>query len=137
MTQSPGRLALIAEATKRAGLLWITIPGQRRPCPAWHVWRAAAGTGPAAYVVTGPGEQPLPGLADAAEVSVTVPSKDSGGSLVCWTATVTRVDPGSPEWDEVSGALVAGRLNAPADPAGTPLADRWARTGAVFRLAPG
>ena len=57
----PGRLALIAEATKRAGLIWITVPDAAipggagggatgRPHPVWHVWRDVA------YVLTGPGE---------------------------------------------------------------------------------
>ncbi|MCW2908550.1 MAG: hypothetical protein JWL68_3339, partial [Actinomycetia bacterium] len=87
-------LALIAEATKRAGLIWITVPGQGgasqddtgqgRPRPAWHVWRDAA------YVLTGPGEQDIPGLGDASQVTVTVASKDTGGLLVRWTARVSR-----------------------------------------------
>ena len=59
--------ALIAEATKRAGLIWIATGGPGRPRPAWHIWRAGA-----AYVLTGPGEQPLPGLAAAGRVTVIV-----------------------------------------------------------------
>jgi hypothetical protein len=142
---APDRSALIAEATKRAGLLWLSVPGQDRPYPAWHIWRAGAdrpvpGAGPradgAAYVVTGPGEQPLPGLGEAGQVTVTVPSKDSGGSLITWTAAVTRVVAGSAEWDAVSGPLAAGRLNASLEPGETSPAQRWARTGAVFRLSP-
>ncbi len=138
-TQAPGQLALIAEATKRAGLVWITAPGQQRPHPAWHIWHARPGDAPtagAAYVLTGPGEQPLPGLADGIEVTVTVPSKDSGGTLVTWTAAVTRVVPGAPEWHEVIGPLLAGRLNASHPPTEASPAERWAHTGAVFRLTP-
>jgi hypothetical protein len=132
---------LIAEATKRAGLIWITIEGQDRPCPAWHVWRAGAGrAGPgargAAYVVTGPGEQPLPGLAGAGRVTVIVAGSQASGGRVAWTAAVTRVEPGSAEWDEVIGPLVAGRLNAVLAEGETSRARRWATSGAVFRLAP-
>jgi hypothetical protein len=99
-------------------------------------------------VVTGPGEQPLPGLAEpgpgaepggAAEpgqVTVTVPSKDSGGSLITWTAEVSTVAPGSAEWDAVSPLLAAGRLNAALEPGETSLAERWARTAVIFRLSP-
>ena len=105
----PARPALIAEATKRAGLIWITVPG-RRPQPAWHVWRGAPGSPGAAYLLTGPGEQPDPGLATASQVTVTVASKDSGGALARWTAAVTRIDPASAEWAEVLPALLAGRL---------------------------
>lgn len=118
--------ALIAEATKRAGLIWIKAPGSGQPRPAWHVWRQA-GARPAAYVLTGPGEQPLPGLADTRRVTVLVPSKESGGLLVSWAAEVRPVEPGSPEWGEVIGLLVAGRLNA-TRPAG--------ENTRVYRLAP-
>src|SRR5262249_6602573 len=62
--------ALSAGAPKRAGLIWIFIEGQDRPRPAWHIWRSLAPG--AAYVVTGPGEQPLPGLAGAGRVTVLV-----------------------------------------------------------------
>jgi 8-oxo-dGTP diphosphatase len=113
--------ALVAEATRRAGVVWLTVPGQDKAYPAWHLWREPPG---AAYLVTGPGEQPLPGLAGAATVAVTVPSKESGGALVTWTAAVARVDPMSAEWGEVIGPLSAARLNAELNP------------GAVYRLTP-
>ena len=107
------RLALIAEATKRAGLIWITVPDAAvpgragggatgRPHPVWHVWRDAA------YVLTGPGEQDVPGLGDASLVTVSVASKDTGGLLVRWAARVSRVQPGSGEWSGIIGALLAG-----------------------------
>ena len=133
--------ALIAEATKRAGLIWITIDGQDRPHPAWHVWRGGTGRpGPgspgAAYVVTGPGEQPLPGLAAAGRVTVIVAANQAAGGRLEWSAAVGRVEPGSGEWDEVIGPLVAGRLNAVLAEGETSPAQRWARSGAIFRLAP-
>jgi hypothetical protein len=133
--------ALIAEATKRAGHVWIAIDGQDRPRPAWHIWRT--GPGPAgleppgaAYVVTGPGEQPLPGLASAGRVTVIVASSQARSGRLAWAAAVTRVEPGSGEWDEVIGPLVTGRLNAVLAEGETSPARRWARSGAVFRLAP-
>ncbi len=113
--------ALVAEATRRAGVVWLTVPGRDRAYPAWHLWRDPPG---AAYLVTGPGEQPLPGLAGAARVAVTVPSKESRGALVTWTAEVSTVEPGSAEWDEVIGPLAAARLNAELS------------AGTVYRLAP-
>jgi len=129
--------ALIAEATKRAGVIWIAVEGQDRPRPAWHIWRT--GRGPespgAAYVVTGPGEQPLPGLAGSGRATVIV-AGGPGASPVTWTAAVSRVEPGSGEWDEVIGPLIAGRLNAVLAQTETSPARRWAQTGAIFRLAP-
>jgi 8-oxo-dGTP diphosphatase len=133
---SPG---LIAEATRRAGVIWLSI-GSGRPHPAWHVWRGtsrAAGDPPppgAAYVLTGPGEQPLPDLAGADEVTVAVPSKESGGLLVTWSAQASRVEPGSAEWDAIIGQLVAARLNEPTGDGEASPAGRWARTCTVFRL---
>jgi hypothetical protein len=87
-------------------------------------------------VVTGPGEQPLPGLAGADRVTVIVAGGQTAGGRVEWTAAVGRVEPGSGEWDEVIGPLVAGRLNAALADTETSPARRWAQSGAVFRLAP-
>jgi hypothetical protein len=122
--------ALIAEATKRAGVIWIKAGGGRAR-PAWHVWHDGA-----AYLLTGPGEQPLPGLGSGRPASVLVRSRESGGLLLTWEATVSRVEPGSPAWEAVIGLLAASRLNAPPDPGrGTPIA-RWAAACTVFRLQP-
>ena len=134
--------ALIAEATKRAGLVWLSVSPDRAAFPVWHIWRTvdAAGLDPpppgAAYLVTGPGEQPAPGLGAAGRVTVTVPSKDSGGALVAWMASVRQVNPGSAEWDAVIGPLMAGRLNAVLGPGEASPAGRWARCGTVFCLTP-
>ncbi|HEX7268099.1 MAG TPA: alkaline phosphatase family protein, partial [Streptosporangiaceae bacterium] len=117
------------------GVIWIAVQGQDRPRPAWHIWRAGPQSPGAAYVVTGPGEQPLPGLAGSGRVTVIVP-RGAGAGPVNWTAEVSRVEPGSGEWDEVIGPLVAGRLNAVLAEGETSAARRWARSGAVFRLAP-
>ncbi|CAM5740196.1 hypothetical protein SALBM311S_12122 [Streptomyces alboniger] len=66
--------ALVEEATKKSGLIWAQGPGS--PARAlWHVWHEGA----ACLVGDGPGEQPLPGLADGADAEVTVRSKDKGG----------------------------------------------------------
>ncbi len=117
--------ALIAEATKRAGVIWIKAPGPGRPRPAWHRWRDT-GSGGAASLLTGPGEQPLADLLSSPRVTVLVPGKESGGLLLTWEADVTRVEPGSAGWQQVIGLLVAGRLN------GAPAAD----SAAVYRLTP-
>jgi hypothetical protein len=119
--------ALVTEATKKSGLLWIGV-GERRPVAAWHLWKDDR-----AYVVVGPGEQDVPGLATASSATVTVRSTDKGGRIVTWRAAVTRVEPDGEEWDEVLPALLAGRLNLP-DSANA--RQRWATTAAVLRLEP-
>lgn len=120
--------ALIEEATKKSGLIWVTGPGV--PARAlWHVWHEGA----ACVVGDGPGEQPLPGLADGSEAEVTVRSKDKGGRLVSWTAKVVELAPGTEQWDAAVAELKGKRLNAPD---GEAMPERWARECRVLRLEP-
>ncbi|MBB4793671.1 hypothetical protein BJY54_004283 [Streptomyces nodosus] len=121
--------ALVEEATKKSGLIWVRGTG---PAPAralWHVWHEGA----ACVVGDGPGEQPLPGLTDGGEAVVTVRSKDKGGRLVGWPARVVELAPGSPEWESTVGELKGKRLNA-SDAEEMP--GRWRRECRVLRLEP-
>jgi hypothetical protein len=123
--------ALVEEACKKSGLIWVAVPGSRDRA-AWHVWHEQDGAG-SVYVVTGGGEQVLPGLADGIVVRVTVRSKDKGGRLVSWPGVVTRIAPGGEEWAAVIPALHAKRLNAHD---GEAQPERWAANSAVFRIRP-
>lgn len=120
--------ALVEEATKKSGLIWVK--GPHVPARAlWHVWHEGA----ACVVGDGPGEQPLPGLVDGAAAEVTVRSKDKGGRLVSWTARVVELPSGSEAWQAAVGDLKGKRLNAPD---GEAMTDRWARECRVLRLEP-
>src|SRR5919106_743722 len=120
--------ALVEEATKKSGLVWVKGPGG--PGRAlWHVWHEGA----ACLVGDGPGEQPLPGLVDGSGAEVTVRSKDKGGRLVSWTAKVVELAPGSPGWETTVAELKGKRLNAPD---GEAMPQRWARECRVLRLEP-
>jgi len=120
--------ALVEEATKKSGLIWVQGPGV--PARAlWHAWHEGA----ACVVGDGPGEQPLPGLADGAAAEVTVRSKDKGGRLVTWAATVVELASGSEAWDATVAELKGKRLNAPD---GEAMTDRWAHECRVLRLEP-
>ncbi|GHA72845.1 hypothetical protein ACIQRS_02490 [Streptomyces termitum] len=120
-------LFLVEEATKKSGLVWVRGTGPARAL--WHVWHDGA-----AHVVgDGPGEQPLPGLADGATAEVTVRSKDKGGRLVSWTAAVRELSPGTDAWDAAVAELKGKRLNAPD---GEAVPGRWARECRVLRLDP-
>ena len=119
---NPG--ALLAEAGKKSGLLWIDIPGDRA-WPAWHAW--LDGT---AYVVTGPGEQHLPAL--PADLALTFKSKDTGGRLVTVPAHASVLTPDDESWEAATAALKASRLNSPA---GDTVA-RWAAEATVYALIP-
>ncbi|MGW1549875.1 hypothetical protein [Streptomyces sp. NPDC002346] len=121
--------ALVEEATKKSGLIWVRGTGPARAL--WHVWHEGA----AHLVGDGPGEQPLPaGLADGSAAEVTVRSKDKGGRLIAWTAAVTELAPHSDEWEAAVAALKGKRLNAPD---AEQMTERWARACRVLRLAPG
>ncbi|WP_073947247.1 hypothetical protein [Streptomyces kebangsaanensis] len=120
--------ALVEEATKKSGLIWVKGPGV--PARAlWHVWHEGA----ACLVGDGPGEQPLPGLADGAGAEVTVRSKDKGGRLVTWAARVVELAPDSEGWQAAVAELKGKRLNAPD---GEAMTRRWARECRVLRLEP-
>ena len=117
---------LVEEAMKKAAIAWIGVGG-RPAVPIWCLWLEDA-----LYAVSGPGEQPAPGLAGTFTAAVTARG-DHGGRIVTWPARVERVKPGSEAWDTVVPQLAAKRLN------GAPTAElvrRWATDCLVFRLVP-
>lgn len=93
--------ALVEEATKKSGLVWVRPEGAAAARALWHVWHEGA----ACLVGDGPGEQPLSGLADGGRAEVTVRSKDKGGRLVSWTARVVQLAPGGEAWDAAVAEL--------------------------------
>jgi hypothetical protein len=138
MTEQLLDRALVEEATKKSGLIWVSgggAPAAHAQGPGvpsralWHVWHEGA----VCLVGDGPGEQPLPGLVDGGPAVVTVRSKDKGGRLVTWDATVVELAPRSPEWDAAVAELKGKRLNAPD---GEAMPERWARECRVLRLEP-
>jgi hypothetical protein len=117
---------LITEAMKKAAVAWLGV-GEHPPYAVWCLW-----IDDALYVVSGPGEQPAPGLAEAGTAEVSARG-DHGGRIVTWTARVERVRPDTDAWAAVAVPLAGKRLNAEAADA---LADRWARECVVSRLVP-
>lgn len=136
MTADPASgadLTLVAEATRRSEALWLAAPGGRSRV-VWHIWHDGA-----AYVVgchggSGGAEQPLPELADRAEITVRSRARPTDPA-VGWIADVSAIEPGSAAWDDVTGLLAAARLNA-IDATGLPA--RWAAdpTIHILRLSP-
>ncbi|GAA2455974.1 hypothetical protein ACFPFX_22905 [Streptomyces mauvecolor] len=128
MTQTLLDQALVEEATKKSGLIWVRGTGVAERA-LWHVWLDGS-----AYVVGGgPGEQPLEGLTDGGTAAVTVRSKDKGGRLVAWTATVSEIPSGTPAWDAAVAELKGKRLNAPD---GEAMPARWAAECRLLSLTP-
>jgi hypothetical protein len=122
---------LIHEAASKSGLLWVRLPDGSTH-PVWHVWHDDGderGTGPAAYVVSGPGEQPLPWLPD--EVELILRSKDTGGRLITVHATARELTPEDAGWDAAVDVLRPERLNAVGD-----TAQRWRQSCTIHLLTP-
>ncbi|MEU3452066.1 hypothetical protein ABZ671_00285 [Micromonospora sp. NPDC006766] len=119
---------LVDEAVKKAAVAWVSVAGG----PAYALWCLPLDG--ALLVVTGPGEQSAPGLADADAAEVTLRG-DHGGRIVTWPARVTRLRPGTQEWETAAPLVAAKRLNAPGPAAD--LVRRWAAADcALNRLTP-
>ena len=117
---------LVSEAMKKAAIVWITVAEQ----PAYGVW--CLWIDDALYVVSGAGEQPAAGLAQAGVVAVTARG-DHGGRILTWRARNERVKPGTELWDAVVPQLAGKRLNGPG---ADEVARRWATQCVVSRLVP-
>jgi hypothetical protein len=122
--------ALIDEAMKKSGIVWIATEAAPAARAAWYVWLDGS-----AYVLTGAGQQPDPGFADGDVARVSARSKETRAAMVTWTGSASRLQPSDPQWDVVAPALAKARLNL-SDPAGAPR--RWAADSsvAVYRIAP-
>ena len=117
---------LIAEATRRSGVVWVSADGTA-PRLVWHLWHDDA-----LWLVGGGDEQELPPLQDRAVVVVRSKASQSD-RVVEWDADVAPVLPGTPEWDAAVPLLAAERLNAAS---AEDLAQRWAERSVVLRLSP-
>ena len=120
--------AVLDEAIKKAALAWISVGDG----PALGLWCMPLDG--SLIVVTGPGEQFAPGLADAARATVRLRG-DHGGLIVVSEMAVHRIRPATEEWTTIAPQLAAKRLNASGS--ADEVAARWAETGcAVVRLTP-
>jgi hypothetical protein len=120
--------ALVEEAVKKASLAWISVGDG----PALGLWcMPFEGS---LIVVSGPGEQAAPGLAEAARATVRLRG-DTGGLIVVWQAVAARLSPGTEEWETIAPQLAGKRLNSSGS--AEEMVARWAATGcAVVRLTP-
>jgi hypothetical protein len=126
---------LVTEAARRSAVCWVSYRhpgGDVTDRLVWHVWHDGA-----VVVLAGDTGQPLEGLSQATDATVTMRSKDTRARLVTWTAGVEVVEPGTERWEAHAAALVAERLNLP-DPAAA--VESWRATPgsgcSVVRLDP-
>ncbi|WP_433827383.1 hypothetical protein ACQP2E_35795 [Actinoplanes sp. CA-015351] len=119
---------VLDEAIKKAAIAWISVGDG----PAYALWCMPAES--SLVVVSGPGEQFAPGLAEAQRATVRLRG-DHGGLIVVTEAVVERLAPGSEEWSTIVPALAGKRLNASGS--ADEVAARWAANDcAVVRLVP-
>ncbi|GAB7041895.1 MULTISPECIES: hypothetical protein [Catenuloplanes] len=118
---------LVDEALRKASVAWVSVGGR----PATALWCLAVDG--VLHVVSGPGEQAAPGLADASAARVTLRG-DHGGAVVAWDATVSRLSPTDERWTEIATQLAGKRLNAPGSTAD--LVARWSTECVISRLTP-
>jgi hypothetical protein len=119
-------LDLVTDLAKKSGLVWIEHDGRTQAV--WHEL-----VDDAICVVGDGGEQPLPDVHDGDTVTLLLRSKTNRQLVATVPATVGTVSPADPDWDTVTAALKAGRLNlADSDTA----VERWARESRVLRLVP-
>jgi len=119
--------ALLDEALKKSALVWLSLDG--RSHGRWHAWLDGQ-----VYLLTGPGEQPDPGLVEGSVVRIVVRSKDDGQHLVTADADTSQLRPSDDDWNAATAELAKLRLNL-SDPAGAPT--RWADPQfTLYRLTP-
>ncbi|WP_117214490.1 hypothetical protein [Allorhizocola rhizosphaerae] len=118
---------LIEEAGKKASIGWFSVDGG----PAHALWCMPLDG--RIFLVTGAGEQKLPGIGEESVVTVTLRG-DHGGNVVSYPATVTQIRPEMDVWETVAPQLAGKRLNSsgPAEQ----VVERWSRECAIWALAP-
>ena len=126
----PSTHRLLNQAASKSKVMWVEIPGGTTH-PVWYVWHDDGDprTGPAAFVVSGPGEQSLPWLPET--VHLIFRSKDSGGRLLATNASARELETGTPEWDAAVALLGAERLNATSD-----VATAWTQGCTIHVITP-
>ncbi|WP_034591240.1 hypothetical protein [Hamadaea tsunoensis] len=122
---------LVEEAAKKAAVAWLGFGDG----PAYAVWCMPLDG--KLYIVTGPGEQDVPGLVDAVEAGL--PARltlrgDHGGSIVTFTAEPRGLHGNDTEWETVAPQLAGKRLNA----IGTTdeVVARWAAECMIVAITP-
>ncbi|MFW5933341.1 MAG: hypothetical protein ACOCT8_01280 [Actinomycetota bacterium] len=117
-------------ALKKGSLCWVTIPqpdGSPVTRPAWYVQQ-----GQRLFMLTGPDEQQLPGIDRAAQVTLTVKSKDVKATIGEMPADV-RVVEDPDEFEQIANLGMGNRLNLKD---GQDALERWKRTCTMVELTP-
>jgi hypothetical protein len=119
-------------ALAKSTIAWLVVPQDEAPDVTKAVWYGYDQG--RVYVLTGSGEQEVPGLAvHSKHVKLIVRSKDVQ-SRVGEMTTVTQVMPKDAEWDRIARDVLLGRRLNLAD--GDKAPDRWRQTCEIVQLTP-
>lgn len=126
----------LAQALKKSTILWVTIPQtdkRGRPAKPVHrpVWFVADGT--TVYVLSGPGEQELPGIDEVSEVTLSARGKDAQSQIAEIACAVEAVDVDDPRYARFESQALTRRLNLTD---GDGAAQRWRQTCRLYALTP-
>jgi hypothetical protein len=129
-----------AKALGKGAVIWISVPldkpvryGRRQfrtehTQAVWYVWSDGK-----VYVLDGPTEQQVPGLAQAAQVRLTARSKDLRSRVSDVPATVALIPNDSERFDVIGRMALGRRLNLPD---GDGALERWRANCALVELTP-
>lgn len=117
-------------ALSKSTIAWVAVPqpGGEITKPVWYGYEAGR-----VFVLTGPGEQDIPGLTEARHVRLIARSKDvqsKVGEVTC----VVQVLPKDAEWDRIARDVLVGRRLNLVD--GEKAVDRWRKDCQIVRLTP-
>lgn len=122
-------------ALSKSTICWVTVPpaaATRKAEPVTKpVWYGYAGG--RIYVLVGPKEQDVPGLAATSHATVIARSKDKL-NRVAETECIVRVLPKDARWDDLARDVMIGRRLNLVD--GEAALDRWRQTCEVVELTP-
>lgn len=127
-----GATAVLTEALRKGTIVWVTVPGADGPAgrgtPVWYGLHDGR-----VYVLTGGGEQQVPGLASADLVLLTARSKDQQSRVADLEAAARVVAPSEPLFDQLVAVLLPRRLNLRD---GDAAAARWRKECTLVELTP-
>ncbi len=130
LVASGATMDAVETALKKGSIVWLDIPqpdGTVVQRPAWYVQE-----GRTIYVIKGGGEQELPGLEVAGQVTVVVKSKDIKATIARLPADV-RVVTDTEEFNRVAAVGTGTRLNLVG---GTDALERWRDECVMVHLTP-
>ena len=119
------------KALNKSAVVWIRLPkagGGQHTQAVWYVW-----AGGKVYVVDGPTEQHVPGLAEADQVELIARSKDLRSRVSSVSADVRVVPGDDPLFTTIGQAAMGRRLNLPD---GEAALERWRARCTLLELTP-